>query len=461
MPSTPSQTGFAVLSPTAILGYGFPDESLREGMRRKPDLIAVDAGSTDPGPYYLGSGKSFTARDGVRHDLARLIDAQQSAGIPLIIGSAGGAGARPHLDWTLDIIGEIAHSRGDQLRVASIPSDIAPAIVQTALAEGRVEALRNVPLLTEVEILASRRIVAQMGHEPITEALLDDFDIIVCGRCYDPAVFAALPVMKGYDPALALHMGKILECAAIAALPGSGSDCVLGRLFNDHFVLEPLSPERQFTCNSVAAHSMYEKSDPYHLPGPGGSLNLEAVTYEQLSEGRVKVSGTRLSPTTPYQVKLEGVRPIGFRTVSMAGIRDPHMIADLDCILQDVEARCRETLDDAALITFHAYGKNGVMGSQETVQHPAHEIGLVIDVVAPDQVGADAGCSLVRSTLLHFGFPGRLSTAGNLAFPYSPSDFSAGEVFEFSLYHLMELTNPTALFPVESGALPRSGVRHE
>jgi hypothetical protein len=43
-----------ILSPTAILGYGFPAESLAEGMARNPHAIAVDAGSTDAGPYFLG-----------------------------------------------------------------------------------------------------------------------------------------------------------------------------------------------------------------------------------------------------------------------------------------------------------------------------------------------------------------------------------------------------------------------
>ncbi len=41
---------FRILSTTAILGYGFPMASFEEGMKRKPHLIAVDAGSTDPGP---------------------------------------------------------------------------------------------------------------------------------------------------------------------------------------------------------------------------------------------------------------------------------------------------------------------------------------------------------------------------------------------------------------------------
>ena len=51
--------------------------------------------------------------------------------------------------------------------------------------------------------------------------------------------------------------------------------------------------------------------------------------------------------------------------------------------------------------------------------------------------------------MLHHGYPGRISTTGNLAFPYSPSDFNAGEVYRFSLYHLLRVDDPSALFPVD------------
>ena len=64
-----------VLSTTAILGYGFPLASFEEGMKLKPDVIAVDAGSTDPGPYYLGAGVSFTDYFAVKRDLAIMIEA--------------------------------------------------------------------------------------------------------------------------------------------------------------------------------------------------------------------------------------------------------------------------------------------------------------------------------------------------------------------------------------------------
>jgi len=59
--------------------------------------------------------------------------------------------------------------------------------------------------------------------------------------------------------------------------------------------------------------------------------------------------------------------------------------------------------------------------------------------------------------LLHFGYAGRKSTAGNLAFPYSPSDFKAGEVYEFSVYHLMRIADPKTAFPADM--MPLGGRR--
>ena len=44
----------------------------------------------------------------------------------------------------------------------------------------------------------------------------------------------------------------------------------------------------------------------------------------------------------------------------------------------------------------------------------------------------------LRSLLLHWPYPGRIATAGNLALPFSPAEFPGGAVYEFSVYHLME-----------------------
>jgi hypothetical protein len=49
---------------------------------------------------------------------------------------------------------------------------------------------------------------------------------------------------------------------------------------------------------------------------------------------------------------------------------------------------------------------------------------------------------------LHYGYEGRIATAGNLAFPFSPSDIRMGEAYQFTLYHLMD-SDPSAPFKRE------------
>jgi len=445
---------FRVLSPTAILGYGFPVQSFANGMDCKPDVIAVDAGSTDPGPYYLGAGKSFTDRQAVKRDLAIMLQAGMDSGIPVIVGTAGGSGAKPHLDWCLDIVIEIAREHDLHFRMAVIPSDFDKELLTERLRVGAIKVLEPGKPLTEKDIRESTSVVGQMGMEPVMEALAAGSQVVVTGRCYDPAVFAAAPVLAGFDRGLAVHMGKILECAAIAATPGSGSDCMIGYLRSDHFLLEPLNPTRKCTTTSVAAHTLYEKTNPYLLPGPGGSLDLRQTKFIQESENTVRVSGSRFLPAPVYTIKLEGARKVGNRAVSIAGARDPVFIREIDTILAGVRDRVTDNFSDIPPGTFHllfhVYGRNGVMGELEPVQETcSHELGIVIEAVAPTQRMANTICSFARSTMLHYGYPGRLATAGNLAFPYSPSDFEAGEVYQFSIHHLLEVEDPTAAFPIQ------------
>jgi len=431
---------FKILSPTAILGYGFPEESFLSALAESPDLIAVDAGSSDPGPHYLGAGKPFTDRAGVKRDLRYMISAGVKQGIPVVIGTAGGSGAAPHLAWCREIVLEIAREEQLSFTLATIPADVDKQIVHQALDAGNIIALDFVPPLTHQDIDDSTSIVAQMGVEPFQRALAAGAQVVLGGRAYDPACFAALPIMQGFDEGLALHCGKILECAAIAATPGSGSDCAMGILDEHGFTLKVFNPKRKFTETSAAAHTLYEKSDPYFLPGPGGVLNLQACTFKAVNESEVYVSGSR-HETTPYRLKLEGARLVGYRCLTIAGVRDPIMIASIETILEEVKSSVIRNLSlnaEEIRITFHLYGKNGVMGEHEPVPQAGHELGIVLDVVAPDQPLANSVCSLVRSTLLHYGYEGRIATAGNLAFPFSPSDVPCGPVYEFSVYHLIE-----------------------
>ena len=78
----------------------------------------------------------------------------------------------------------------------------------------------------------------------------------------------------------------------------------------------------------------------------------------------------------------------------------------------------------------------------------SHELGIVGEAVGRTQQIAHAVCTYAHGVMLHYPYEGRKSIAGNLAFLYSPSDFDLGEVFEFNIYHLLEVDDPVSLFPI-------------
>jgi hypothetical protein len=99
---------------------------------------------------------------------------------------------------------------------------------------------------------------------------------------------------------------------------------------------------------------------------------------------------------------------------------------------------------------FRYYGRDAVLGPLEPERNNVpHEVGAMVETIGRTQEIADHVLSLARSSLLHCPFPGRKTTAGNLAFPASPSDISAGPVYEFSVYHLMDVDDQLELFPME------------
>ena len=222
-----------------MLGYGIPPVSMAEGLKRDPAVLAVDAGSTDPGPHYLGAGVSYTNRSMVKNDLAMMMEAGQERKIPILVGSAGGAGGRPHLRWLVEIAREICAEKGYHFKVALIEGELDKDWLKEQVRLGRTRAFETERELREEDVDRAVRVVGQMGPEPLIQALRQGADLILAGRASDPGVIAAFPLMLGFDTGLAIHMGKILECGGAAAYPRHGSDSLLGILHGDHFLVEP------------------------------------------------------------------------------------------------------------------------------------------------------------------------------------------------------------------------------
>ena len=430
------------LSLCGLLGYGYSPVSLENALKEKLDFVGVDAGSTDPGPYYLGSGKGFVKKLQVKRDLALILPHIKEHRIPLIIGSAGGSGARPHVESVLEIIGEIAAEQKTSFNVAVIYSDLDQEFMRRA-ANGHLTSCGGSPEFKAELVDKLVNPVAQFGTDPIIEALESGAEVIVAGRCCDTAVFASFPIWKGFDPGLALHAAKIAECGALCARPVGANDSLVVEMYEDHFTVEPPNPARTCTPDSVAAHSLYEQPDPNCFYEPEGKIDLSNSSFEQLSPRKVLVRGSKLVPADKQTTKLEGTVKVGCRAITIAGMRDPSGIAHLD----EIEKGVRSAVAESATfvnpgeysLRFLRYGLDAVTGSNEAPTTLPREVGLVIEAVAPTQEQADALVGLARSKALHQGFPQRKATAGNLAFPFSPSDFSGGEVYEFALYHLTDL----------------------
>jgi len=151
---------------------------------------------------------------------------------------------------------------------------------------------------------------------------------------------------------------------------------------------------------------------------------------------------------------LEGAKQVGYRTIFIAGIRDPITIQHIDDILKGVEEIVVEYFsnipEDNYQMNFHVYGKNGVMGEFEIQNRiTSHELCIILEVSAQNQEIATAICSRARTELLHFSYEGRIATAGNIALPFTPLEIQLGGVYRFNIYHLMEIDDPYELFPIE------------
>lgn len=441
-----------VLAASGQLGYGIPDAAFNAGLARSPHVIGADMGSIDPGPAYLGSGQMGTSPAMTRVDLAKVLKGARSLGVPLLIGTAGTAGALPHLEATLRLVRDIAREQGLHFRLASIRADMPRDIVKAAVRAGRVTPIGAIADLTEQDVDSATHLVGQMGVEAFQRALAQGADVVIAGRACDTAVFAAVPAALGYPMGPTMHMSKIIECCSLCCNPG-GRDALLGTLEGESFTLDSMNPIRHATPMSVAAHSLYEQSDPYVVHEPEGALHVDEARYEAVDEHRTRVFGARWIPAAAHTVKIEGACRVGERAVLLAGSADPRVIANIRDILEGVERTVRDLTppspEDPYRIFHRVYGIDGVHDWSSPPAVLPREIFVMVECIAPSAEEARAVATVFKQYMLHYGFPGRLSTGGNLAFPFTPPEISAGTAYRFNAYHVMAVDDLASLFPVQ------------
>ncbi|MEW2352372.1 acyclic terpene utilization AtuA family protein [Spirillospora sp. NPDC029432] len=443
-----------VLAPSGMVGAGFPPETIDRGVRLGADVIAIDGGSTDSGPYYLGSGTAKTTAAAVARDLRILLRAAAGAGIPLIVGSCGTSGTDSGVDWVAGIVAGILREEGLDLRVARIYSEQRAAALKKRLGEGRIHPLPPMGDLDAATLDACRHIVGMMGHEPIAEALRAGADVVLAGRATDTAVAAAYPLLMGMPAGPTWHASKIVECGGQCTTdPRAGG--VLATIDRDGFTIEPLDPANACTPTSVAAHMLYETVDPFRMREPAGTLAVADATYTALDARRVRVEGSRFEPAHQYTVKLEGARVTGYETMSFSAVRDPHILARIEewaALLREVvTGRVRQTLDlepSAYALDIRLYGYDAVLQDIDPATGPPREVGVMLLVNATDQATATAIAKIANPLLLHLPTPD-MDHLPSFAFATSPAETERGPAYEFALNHVVDVDEPTDMFRIE------------
>jgi len=210
------------------------------------------------------------------------------------------------------------------------------------------------------------------------------------------------------------------RCAALlSGLHGGGTGS--GWLHN-----RSANPAFRCTPQSVAAHNLYENSDPFHLIESGGTVDATAANYEAISDRAVRVTGARFIPAEKYTVKIEGAALAGYRSIVVAGIRDPLVLRQLDTFLSGLRAVLERKIADSMKLNrddytlqFRVYGANGTLGQAEPCpQVEGHEVGLIIDVVAASQSLAADILPIVWHSGLHHPIPEHQGLISNLAFHF-------------------------------------------
>lgn len=169
----------------------------------------------------------------------------------------------------------------------------------------------------------------------------------------------------------------------------------------------------------------------------------------------VRVEGSRFEQARQATIKLEGSAVAGYETVSIVGIRDPRILADIGTWLDTLDATLNDQvqtllgLDRGDYDTqLRAYGYNAVLGSLDPDPATPREVGVLLKVRASDQATATAIAKIANPGLLHLPLPG-LTHLPSFAFATSPAEIERGPVYEFVLNHTIDGAGPGELFRTE------------
>ena len=214
----------------------------------------------------------------------------------------------------------------------------------------------------------------------------------------------------------------------------------MGEITMDDVKVTAMLPEQRCTVASVAAHAMYERSNPYYEYFLGGHIDMRDCVYEQFDERTTRVTGPRYVPAAELRVKLEGAGKVGERYVGIVGVRDPYTISRIDDVIAWARNAVRERFGDHGYeLAYTVYGRDGVMGELEPLRdRPSHELCILVQGVAPTREMAEEVCMIGSRQMFYARLPDVKGTAGGVAFALDEV-MPASPAYRWTLNHTMRV----------------------
>jgi hypothetical protein len=274
-------------------------------------------------------------------DLMRRVLPQLKAKGIRVVANAGGVNPEACRSAVLAVARELG-VRG--LKIATVTGDD----VLARLPEFQAAGLRLANMDTGEGLFdAPREILSAnvyLQTQAMVEALDTGADIVLTGRCTDPGLTLA-PLIHAFrwGPqdwdrlAAGTIAGHILECGAQCTGGNFTRWWEVPELWNVGYPIAECAEDGTFvitkhlgtgglvTVDTVSEQLVYEMGDPQHYITPDVVADFTSIHLEQLGPDRVRVSGIRGQPRTPF-LKVSGAYLKGYKATGQLVISGPRAL---------------------------------------------------------------------------------------------------------------------------------------
>ena len=395
---------YRVVSACGALGYGYPKESMDQALKGRIDAVISDAGSMDAGPYYLGTGTEYFEREAVKLDYRHMVEAGEKIDGPVILGSCGMAGGDRNLEWMVEVAKEVFAELGVRdAKVAIINAELSPEVVIKELRAATVAQHWSRPQPQRGHA-ARKRHRRPNGHPSAHDGARER-----CEIHSRRTLLRHRAVRFGHDSPRH-RSGSCLPrgpCARVRRprlrpglsfrLPGGGR------------------------CTMMEARSSWRRI-------PAAVARLIPSRRTRSTRRAIRSCSSTLKAFSPWKRPNSSPRipaPAASATACSCAHRSPGRGASSSRVRAGwARAKCRWSISTPRTCQrcpadVLVYGRNGVQSAavrlpRARTRHHHRNLGK-------NRGSCHLLASLLTHYLIHYGYPGRKATAGNIAYPLSPN----------------------------------------